>query len=262
MCAVQGKNQVVSRKGFSANALVFGRQRILPDLLDDDAISSTTLGQALSTETEVARQAEMKNLAKRALLHQDAQQKLKNALAHKPGGQIKEFLPGEKIFFWVPKPKKGRYRKDHGEWRGPAVVIVNESHEKYVVSWWARCLLLAEANVRGATIEENMSCDLEEMQQLQGSDEGEKTYEDLLEIQKPSEEKEKDKSWKAQEDTIKLGNKFGRPRREAVEMMKGLRGVRRLLQSKFQKGRKRKGRSFACPFAQTVCLLWWLHCAH
>lgn len=80
MCAIQAKNQIISRHGFSANALVFGRQSNLPDLLDDDPFSATTLGQALSTETEVARQAEMRALAKRALLHQEAQRKLKNVL--------------------------------------------------------------------------------------------------------------------------------------------------------------------------------------
>ena len=232
MCALQGKNQVITRRGFSANALVFGRQSCLPDLLEDEAITSTTLGQALSMETEVARQAEMRSIAKRALLHQDAQQKLKNALVRKPGGQIKEFLPGEKIFFWVPRARKGRYRHDHGEWRGPAVVIVKESHEKYFCSWRSRCLLLAAANMRGATLEENARAGVEELELNDGQ---EKTYEDLTEIRQPEKEVEQDKTWEAQEDSIKFGKRHGRSRRQAVEMMKGLRGVRRLVQSKFGK---------------------------
>lgn len=78
--AVQAKNQVISRRGFSANALVFGQQSHLPDLLDDESVTSTTLGQALSTETEVARQGKMRAIAKRALLHRDAQEKLKRTL--------------------------------------------------------------------------------------------------------------------------------------------------------------------------------------
>lgn len=48
---------------------------MLPDLLDDDPMSSITMGQALSTETEVARQAEMRAVAKRELLHKEAQEK-------------------------------------------------------------------------------------------------------------------------------------------------------------------------------------------
>lgn len=239
MCAIQAKNQVVTRRGYSANALVFGRQSVLPDLLEDDAISSTALGQALSTDTEVARQAEMRSLAKRALLHKDAQQKLKNALVRKPGGQIREFLPGEKIYFWVPRARKGRYRRDQGEWRGPAVVITKESHEKYFCSWRARCLLLAAINMRGVTLEENANAGLEDLEDQVLED---KTYEDLTTIKPPAKDTDKDKGWEAQEDVIQTGKRKGRTKRQAVEMLKGLRGVRRLIQSKFQKERHHKPR--------------------
>lgn len=109
----------------------------------------------------------MRALAKRALLHQEAQEKLKKILLRTPRGQTREFLPGEKIYFWVPSTRRGRYRQDPGDWRGPAVVIVRESHEKYFVSWRGRCLLLSAINMRGATIEENTEVDVEELRQLE-----------------------------------------------------------------------------------------------
>lgn len=118
-CAVQAKNEVITRKGYSANALVFGRQSNFPSLLDDEAHTMTTLGQALSLDTEVARQNEMRAAAKRALLHQEAQEKLKKALTRRPGGQIREFVPGEKVFYWIPSPKKVRYKRDFGGLEGP-----------------------------------------------------------------------------------------------------------------------------------------------
>ena len=239
MCAVQAKNQLISRRGYSANTLVFGKQSNFPDLLDDDPVTSTTLGQALSTETEVARQAEMRALAKRALLHKDAQEKLKRALTRKPGGQIKEFLLGEKIFFWVPRVNRGRYRHGYGEWRGPAIVIVKESHEKYFVSWRARCLLLAAANMRGATMEENADVGLEELQGLEeGWKQQDKEYQDLSQIQRQPEETSKDQGWEAQEGILKYGKRKGRTKRDAVAMMKGLKSVQRLVRSKFQKQKR------------------------
>ena len=234
-CAVQAKNEVITRKGYSANALVFGRQSNFPSLLDDESHTMTTLGQALSLDTEVARQSEMRAAAKRVLLHQEAQEKLKKALTRRPGGQIKDFLPGEKVFFWVPSPKKVRYRRDYGVWRGPAVVIAKESHEKYFVSWRGRCLLLAAANLRGATQEENLDVEggLAELEELQGrwSREGKKTYEDVAEQVKQSPEKERtSEKWSIQgECAVRSQNTRGRSRREAVEMMRGLKSIKKVL---------------------------------
>ena len=240
MCAIQAKNQIVSRRGYSANTLVFGKQSNFPDLLDDEPTMSTTLGQALSTETEVARQAEMRAAAKRALLHQDAQQKLKRALTRKPGGQVREFLPGEKVYFWTPRARKGRYRPDHGEWRGPALVIVKEGPERYFVSWRGRCLLLAAANMRGATVEENAAVGLEELRDFEQKwhQEGEE-YQDLSHVQRePEEEESSARQWQAQDEVLKGGKKQGRSKRDAVQMMKGFKSIQKLVQSRFQKPRR------------------------
>ena len=247
LCAQQAKNAVVTRRGYSANALVFGRQCNFPDLLDDESSTMTTLGKALSQDTEVARQAEMRAAGKRALLHQDAQEKLKRALTLRPKGRIREFLPGEKVFFWVPNPaKKTRYRGDPGLWRGPAMVITKESNEKYFVSWRGRCLLLASANIRGATIQDNadQEASLEEIRRLeeQWQIEG-KQYEDIAEVINPrAEELEGNgRSFGGQEDVV-VPKAQGRSKREAVQMMKGLRSVKKVLKQPFVKSLKKRGR--------------------
>ena len=235
-CAVQAKNETVTRKGYSANALVFGRQSNFPSLLDDEAHTMTTLGQALSLDTEVARQAEMRAAAKRALLHQDAQEKLKKALTRRPGGQIREFLPGERVYFWVPGVKRVRYRRDPGVWRGPAIILVKESHEKYFVSWRGRCLLLAAANLKGATQEDNQLTEdgIQELRDLQGrwSEAGKKTYEDgSKETGEGQPEARKQGEWQVKGEARTTQNKRGRPRREAVQMMRRLKSVRKTLKN-------------------------------
>ena len=134
--AVQAKNATVSRR------------------LDDDVQDRTTLGQALNLEGEFSRAMEMRAAARRALLHQDVQAKLKKALLRRPGGEAIPFLPGQRICFWVPGPRNVRYKKDRSGWRGPATVMVREGEERYFVSWRGRCLLLSAANMRPATAEE------------------------------------------------------------------------------------------------------------
>ena len=101
-CALQAKNSTVSRRGHSAHQLVFGRQAYLPELLDEEIWAAAGMGQALSVEGEVARMAEMRAAAKVALLHGDIHEKLKTALRRAPGGQTREFAPGEMVFFWSP----------------------------------------------------------------------------------------------------------------------------------------------------------------
>ncbi|CAE7449079.1 TY1B-PR1 [Symbiodinium sp. CCMP2592] len=154
-CALQAKNSTVSRRGHSAHQLVFGRQAYLPELLDEEVWSAAGLGQALSVEGEVARMAEMRAAARVALLHGDVHEKLKAALRRAPGGQSREFAPGEMVFFWSPAAdfKRRRYRKDAGAWRGPAVILMPDGSQKYFVSWRGRCLLVAAANLKVASLE-------------------------------------------------------------------------------------------------------------
>lgn len=65
----------------------------------------------------------------------------------------------------------------------------------------------------------------------------EKTYEDLAEVVKEKPEMQEEGEWQAQENVLKPGKRKGRSRRDAVEMMKGFKSVKKLIQDKFQKRR-------------------------
>ena len=120
---------------------------IFPDLLDEDTTGNLALRESLSTEGEVARSAEMRAAAKISLLRQDCQDKLKRALRRWPRGEIKEFTPGEMVFFYSPQPTARRFKREGGAWRGPAVVLMKESSERYYISWRGRCLLVSASNL-------------------------------------------------------------------------------------------------------------------
>ena len=154
--AVDAKNETLTRQGYSPNMLVFGKCISYPELLADDDIDPVTQAQAMDVDCEMARRSKMRNQARQVLLRDDVQQKLKRALQRRPASQDHVYLPGQVIYFYIPNMKP-RYRQDHGRWRGPAVVIIQESHQKYYVSWRGRCLLLAAPNMRPASQEESMA---------------------------------------------------------------------------------------------------------
>lgn len=200
-----------------------------------------TLAQNLDVDCEMAKRSKMRQEARMTLLRDDVQEKLKKALVRRPTTQERVFIPGELIYFFVPHPSKPRYRKDHGRWRGPAVVILQESHQKYFCSWRGRCLLLAAANMRAATAEEAMAKEMviQEMErQMDGNGEAEaKQYEDMSQVepeasalppavmsrlprQQPPEVRERPRP-RVQPKRIQT---------EATRMMSGLKSVRKLLE--------------------------------
>lgn len=149
--AVQAKNQTVTRGGYTPYQMVIGRTPMFPDLLEEDATGNLALRESLAQEGEVQRNAELRAAAKIALLRQDCQDKLKRALRRWPRGEVKEFTPGEMVFFYAPKPNAPRFKKEGGAWRGPAIVLMKESAERYYISWRGRCLLVAAPNLRTCT---------------------------------------------------------------------------------------------------------------
>lgn len=138
----------MTRGGHTPYQIVFGRAPLFPNLLDDGATSNLALRESLSTEGEVMRSLEMRAAAKISLMRQDCQDKLKRALRRWPRGKIKEFTPGEMVFFYAPQPTAKRFKREGGAWRGPAVVLMKESAERYYISWRGRCLLVAASNLR------------------------------------------------------------------------------------------------------------------
>lgn len=90
---------------------------------------------------------------------------------------------------------------DHGEWRGPAVVIVKESR------WRSRRLLLSAASTGGATIKENATAGLEELRESKkGGEKEAMNMRTFRKDQRKSEEKKKeDEGWEAQEGLLRFG---------------------------------------------------------
>ena len=110
---------LVTRKGYSANMLVFGKNISFPEMLADDDYEPVTLAQAQDMDSEVMKRNRVRQKARQILLREDIQSKLRKALQKKPTDQSTTFSPGDVIYFFVPHPSKPRYRKDSGRWRGP-----------------------------------------------------------------------------------------------------------------------------------------------
>ena len=64
------------------------------------------------------------------------------------------FLPGAKVYFWVPSGMKGRSRPDPTAWRGPATVIMKDGDKQVFLSWRGRLLLVSVEQLRAASREE------------------------------------------------------------------------------------------------------------
>ena len=261
--ACQAKNAVVSRGGHSAHYLVFGRQACYPELLDDDVWSRKSLGFALSTDGEVARSAEMRTAAKIALLRGDVIEKIKRALRRAPAGPRREYTPGEMVYFWSPaRPHDGRYLRNQGAWRGPAIVLVPDGTDRYFVSWRGRCLLLSSANLKGATVEDANRHDL----RLQDTDiDLSKGFVDMTDEAPPPAvgNGEPEAPFDAQAPGVRLRrrpNGLGRKTSEAKRMMAGLKSVKQVLKRPLEgfrrrrvlPGRHRKRTPEDCPELEVV----------
>ena len=229
-CALQAKNMTITRRGYSAQTLVFGREAFLPELLEEEIWSSSTLGQSLAVESEVARQAEMRAAARVALLRGDVLEKLRKALRRAPSGaRTRSFVPGEFVYFWSPQTgKKARYRQTVGAWRGPAIVLVPEGSGRYFVSWRGRCLLLAVANMKPASLEEGQD---QALRLREAESHAEKGYIDLSQDGEPPPEPEAqfraDDSGRVRVRRVRNG--MGRRMTEARRMMSGLKSVKKVL---------------------------------
>ena len=233
--ALQAKNATVSRRGHSAHQLVFGRQAYFPELLDEEIWQSASAGFALSIEGEVARQTEMRAAAKIALLRGDIHEKLRAALRRAPGGEVRQFYPGEMIFFWSPvDPKRVRYKKQAGAWRGPAVVLVPDGAQKYFISWRGRCLLVAGANLKPASLE---AADDNELRLREAEVHAERGFVDLSDDLPPASFVPESGG---QLRVPRRRNGLGRRMTEARHMMKNLKSVKRMLKLPLNRPRARR----------------------
>ena len=226
--AIDAKNELVTRQGYSPNMLVFGKQVSFPELLGEQEYDPVTQAQSLNLDTEFAKRATTRHQARQILLRDDVQQKLKRALTRKPANRDYIYMPGDVIYFFVPNPMKPRYRKDHGRWRGPAVVILQEAHQRYFVSWRGRCLLLAAPNMRLASSEEvgckeNVQEELKGLSEKMSNVDEKKDYEDLVQSMSQAEPETQPVVSRNEDRALQLSQ-------DARRMMAGLKSVRKLME--------------------------------
>lgn len=121
---------------------------------------------------------------------------------------------------------KARYRKDSGRWRGPAVIVMQESHQKYFVSWRGRCLLLAGPNLRRATSEETapniVKEEMDELKLREEEPDGRKEYEELTQLKSPPDAQMEVRQF------LDAQRKKDEVAGEARRMMSGMRSMKKL----------------------------------
>ena len=242
--AIQAKNMTISRKGYTPYQLAFGRQPMFPDLLDESITANMSLRDALGVEGEVRRAAEMRTMARAVFLRQDVQEKLRRALKRWPRGEERAFNPGEMIYFYSPQPKTARFRKDGGSWRGPAVVLMRESAQRYFVSWRGRCLLVSAPNMRSASSLEagNFEGRVQELDELEDRMDGEeKTYEDISHERGQEQQKIEAMGWKAHDGAISPhGMRSKEKAKEIARSLRGMKTIKTVLKEKIKKTDKNR----------------------
>lgn len=92
---------LVTRKGYSANMLVFGKNVSYPELLADEDYEPLTQAQGLDTDAEMLKSCKVRHAARQILLRDDIQQKLKRALMRRP--QTRHFILGRSSFSSFPR---------------------------------------------------------------------------------------------------------------------------------------------------------------
>ena len=223
-CACMAKNATVSRDGYTPNQRVYGVECSWPSLTEEAPGLSYLEG--VSTETEAARAHRMRTTARVALIRQDVQDKMRRAILRKPAVSQGPFMPGSRVYFWVPS-QKARY-KPGGTWRGPATVVVKEAIKKYFVSWRGRLLLLAEENLRLATKDELALNEpvREEIIDLQGvlrDPSRSNSYQDMRSLQPPPSRPRK---------RVRVVEPDNVERKQARRMLRGSKAVSRLLRQR------------------------------
>ena len=152
--AVQAKNSLLKRHGYSPEQAVFGRalQWGGTGCSDDGDLRLSSLDY----EGHVLQAARWRVCAAQAFHDRSVQEKVRRAMTRAPTGAASQevLLPGTVVYFWEPAVGRGRLRPDPGRWRGPATVLHQEGDNKYFVSWRGRCLLVAREQCRSASAEE------------------------------------------------------------------------------------------------------------
>ena len=77
----------------------------------------------LDVDCEMTRRCKLRNDARKIMMRDDVQEKLKKALQRKPATQDRVYVPGETVYFFVPHPIK----PDHAGVTSEVLLLVERS---------------------------------------------------------------------------------------------------------------------------------------
>ena len=151
ICAVNdARNTLRNRSGFSPRQWVFGTNgRLSPDPVDGGHELSTLA--SVTPEGLMGRKQAIRHGARLAFHQTQGQEGIARALAHKSRVQLKEYQPGDMVYYYRLDRRRGKQKQ--AMWRGPATVIGREG-DNYWLARGGRCILAAGQHMRSAVHEE------------------------------------------------------------------------------------------------------------
>ena len=167
--AAGAKNQRPDTTGHSARQRVFGKTERFPGSVVDAMQDGEDPNEmdAGWRDPVLRRASELRHKAKQALIQMDADQRWKRALSAGVRRSLREWKPGEQVFFWraqkATQPLRGRRARMFSSWHGPALVLgravgLNDLEGcSYWVAHNSNLLLVAQEHLRAATLEEALA---------------------------------------------------------------------------------------------------------
>ena len=113
------------------------------------------------------RAAQLRADAQAAMAQLDADRRWKKAISTGIRRQIRDWKPGEQVFYWRKQKAgqvfRGRRARIFAIWHGPAVVLGKQipngmvTNQSYWIAHRGSLLLVAEQHIRSATGEESLA---------------------------------------------------------------------------------------------------------
>lgn len=114
----QSKNSMMRKHGFSPYQHVFGCDLRIPQtILEEGCENVPYMSGVIHGVESYQRSQQIRQAARKALVAQDDEDRLRAATLHRTREIQRDFEVGDFVFFW----RKGQDQK--GSWRGPARVI-------------------------------------------------------------------------------------------------------------------------------------------
>ena len=142
----QAKNSLARVHGYSPVQWVLGQEPSVPHSVLDSP-HQLAVHDHICRGGEFAIQASIREAARLCWIQLDNSDRYRRAILRHPRLQKQVFFPGEQVFF---------YQESQGGWRGPAVVVAEQSNRILWISYRKALLKLSVEHVRSATSEEIM----------------------------------------------------------------------------------------------------------